>query len=549
MMPTLKKQDSGHDVVAAKLLTGYLKISKKVSDANVYIEKNKVFDADFATYIISWQNNHGTTADGVIGPDTWKAIANSLPACSTSKNRISGYTLALQILMYGNIDYDGVYGPRTKAAVAAYQDAVGLKSDGVCGPKTWNAMLIGVQPKPEPTPKPGKFVKPKDYKQASKPWGPKMYSNHGDKNQTMANSGCGPTAMSDIVYTLKDNGVTPWTIAQLSMKWGDRSNNNGTNWTLFKPHCAEHYKFVKVVKTATLANMKACLDAGGYVVCSMGPGYWTSGGHFITAWKYTDTDIYCNDPASSKRTHQKTSQFMKERKQFFCFYPDVKSGIDNDVPEVPIAIPPEDVKRGSRICDISHHQPTVNYDKFIADTALIILRPGYRGTGGSVKQDTCFVQHADALKARGVRFGTYFYSIADTEEKAREEARMYYKWAKDYDPLFWAMDAEKDSITKKAIVAFVNELRKLGAKKVGCYVANHLYEKYDYASIRDKMDFTWIPRYGSTPPKYKCDLWQYTSTGSVSGISGNVDLNKITGDGHDLAWFTDCGTENQPYNR
>jgi N-acetylmuramoyl-L-alanine amidase len=88
-------------------------------------------------------------------------------------------------------------------------------------------------------------------------------------------------------------------------------------------------------------------------------------------------------------------------------------------------------------------------------------------------------------------------------------------------------------------VAFVDELRKLGAKKVGCYVANHLYNKYDYASIRDQIDFTWIPRYGSTKPVHKCDLWQYTSTGSVEGVSGNVDLNKITGDGKSLDWF--CG--------
>lgn len=181
----------------------------------------------------------------------------------------------------------------------------------------------------------------------------------------------------------------------------------------------------------------------------------------------------------------------------------------------------------------------MNYDKFVADTSLIILRPGYRGTGGSVKQDTCFVKHADALTQRGVRFGTYFYSIADTEAKAREEARMYYKWAKDYNPLFWSMDAELDCITKAAIVAFVDELRRLGAKKVGVYVANQLYDKYDYASIRDKVDFTWIPRYGSKKPDHKCDLWQYTSTGKVDGISGNVDLNKVTGDGHTLEWFCD----------
>lgn len=116
---------------------------------------------------------------------------------------------------------------------------------------------------------------------------------------------------------------------------------------------------------------------------------------------------------------------------------------------------------------------------------------------------------------------------------------MFWQYAKDYSPLFWAGDFEKDSITTVAIVAFVDELRKLGAKKVGCYVANHLYSKYDYASIAEQMDFTWIPRYGSTKPVHTCDLWQYTSTGSVNGINGNVDMSRITGEGHDLNWFTE----------
>lgn len=198
------------------------------------------------------------------------------------------------------------------------------------------------------------------------------------------------------------------------------------------------------------------------------------------------------------------------------------------------------MKRGEKICDISKYQPEVDYDKFIADTALIILRAGYRGTGGGISEDQKFQLHAGELKRRGVRFGVYFYSIANTVEKAQEEARMFWQYARDCEPLFWAGDFEKDSITTGAIVAFVDELRRLGAKKVGCYVANHLYSKYDYASIREQMDFTWIPRYSPTPPVYPCDLWQYTSTGRVGGISGNVDLSRIT-DGHSLAWF--CGEE------
>lgn len=528
MLTTIRHQDTGRLVVVAKCLTGYLKTSKKITDADSYVKVNGVYDADFTAFMVSWQTSHGCTPDGIIGPNTWTAIAKAAPTCSTAKNRTSGYTFALQLLLDGNITADAIYGPRTKAAVVAFQSACGLTADGICGPKTWNGLVVGAQPQPEP----GKFVQPKDFKQGAKPWGPKMYSNHNDHKQTMANSGCGPTAVSDIVYTLRDNTIDPYVIAQQSVAWGDRSYNNGTDWTLFKPHVANYYNFPKCIQTKTLATMKACLDAGGYVVCSMGPGYWTTGGHFICAWKYDNTYIYANDPASNTRKKQKTADFHKQCKQYFCFYPDLPKKEYGGDPE-PI------MKRGNKIVDISKYQPSVNYEKLVKDTALIILRAGYRGTAGGIHEDQVFQIHANAITNWHIRFGVYFYSIATNEDKAREEARMFYNYAKDYNPLFWAGDFENDSITTGAIVAFVDELRKLGAKKVGCYVANHLYNKYDYASIADQMDFTWIPRYGSTKPVHKCDLWQYTSTGSVNGINGNVDMSRITGEGHDLKWFTE----------
>lgn len=536
---TIRHQDSGRLVVVAKLLTGYCRVDSKISDIDSYVKVNGSFDAGYVAHVLAWQSNHGLTSDGVIGPATWAAIAKAAPTCSTGKNRKSGPTLALQMLLDTNITCDGIFGSRTKNAVAVYQAAKGLKADGICGPKTWAAILStgseAVAPasgdSPAVTPSAGTFKQPPDFKQGDWRWGKKMYSNHGDKGQTMANSGCGPTAAADVVAALKDSTVTPWTLAQLAMKWGDRTYNSGTAWSFFK-HIMTEYAFTNMVQSASIDALKACLDAGGYVVCSMGPGYWTSGGHFICAWKYDATYIYCNDPASSSRKKQKIAQFVKERKQFFCFYPDAMPTVTEE-PTKPTATG----YRGTKIVDISKYQPNVDYDALLDDTALVILRAGYRGTLGSIKIDECFKQHAAALTARGVRFGVYFYSIASTEAKAREEARKFVEYAGPYRPLFYAMDAEKAEITTKAIAAFADELKKLGVRQ-GCYVANDKYvSPYNYDSVRDGEDFTWIPRYGSTRPKYKCDMWQYSSTGKVAGISGNVDLDRITGDGHDLKWF------------
>lgn len=309
MLATIRHGDTGDLVRVAQLLTEF-------SQRN---EASGQFDANFVAKVVSWQGNHRLTADAIIGPKTWRTIASTAPTCSTSKNKTSAATQALQILLDGaDLVEDGVYGAKTKAAVAAFQAAAGLIADGICGSKTWTRIITGESIAPV---NPGEFRQPVDYKQGDSRWGKKMYSSTGNKNQTYANSACGPTAMADVIATLVDPSVTPVTMGELALKWGDRTASSGTATSFFK-HVQAHYKFKKMVGTGSLATLKACLDAGGYVVCRMGKGYWTKGGHYICAWKYDSKNIYCNDPASSKRKYQNQSDFVKQRKDFWCFFPE-----------------------------------------------------------------------------------------------------------------------------------------------------------------------------------------------------------------------------------
>ena len=297
----------------------YVRIAQYMTDYTARGKASGIFDADFVAAVCTWQRNNNLTPDGIIGPDTWEKLADKAPLCTTSKNNKSAWTCALQTLLDAGLTIDGIYGSKTKKAVAAFQSSKGLSADGKCGPKTWKALVVGVAETSKPNTSSG-FNKPVDYKQYDSKWATKIFSATGSKSQTMKSSGCGPTAAADVVATLKDSSVTPWTLAQLYMSAGFRTANSGTAWGAFK-WTANKYGFSKFVQTSSLATLKACLDAGGYVVCSMGPGYWTKGGHYICAWKYDSTYIYCNDPASSSRVKQKQSDFVKQRKQFFCFYP------------------------------------------------------------------------------------------------------------------------------------------------------------------------------------------------------------------------------------
>lgn len=227
----------------------------------------------------------------------------------------------LQNLMDG-LKTDGIFGPKTKAAVIMYQSAANLVPDGIVGHKTWASLLANTVTTPTgANSEPGNpFGQPKDYKQGGSPWGPKMYSSRNDPKQTYANSACGPTAAANIVYSAKDKTVTPETLGKLSVANGYRTANNGTAWSFF-PFIAKRFGFKKYLEVKNRATLQAALADGALAVCSMAPGYWTKGGHFITVWKDDGTEIWANDPASSARKKQNGAQFMKECKQIFIFWP------------------------------------------------------------------------------------------------------------------------------------------------------------------------------------------------------------------------------------
>lgn len=193
-----------------------------------------------------------------------------------------------------------------------------------------------------------------------------------------------------------------------------------------------------------------------------------------------------------------------------------------------------------KIIDVSYHNGNIDFNKVKADgIAGVIIRAGY----GKNNLDKKFkVNITNALKA-GLKVGVYWFSYAYTEEMAKAEAEYCLRAVNGYDltlPIFfdWEYDsrsyasrngvnAGKTLITNMNI-AFCKVVANTG-RKAGYYGSLDYFNNYIDASKLSAY-VKWLARY-SNKEQTDCDLWQYTSKGSVAGINGNVDISKTVTEG------------------
>lgn len=182
------------------------------------------------------------------------------------------------------------------------------------------------------------------------------------------------------------------------------------------------------------------------------------------------------------------------------------------------------------IVDISKWNGNINWDKAAPQLDLVIARV----QDGSNYVDPMYKGYVESMKDRGIPFGNYAFCRFVSINDARKEAQDFWERG-DKDSLFWVADVEVKTMGNMQVgtQAFIDELRNLGAQKVGLYIGHHTYEAFGAANINS--DFIWIPRYGSKKPNYSCDIWQYTDSGEVAGI-GKCDMNYLIGD-KTLSWF------------
>ncbi|MDP4120984.1 MAG: C39 family peptidase [Bacillota bacterium] len=135
--------------------------------------------------------------------------------------------------------------------------------------------------------------------------------------ETIKESGCGIVS-STMMLNAFGIKVTVQELAKLSMDHHYRVES-GTSWALF-PFIAKTYD-LQMTQTDDMATVEKALQNGSLVICSMGPGTFTKGGHFILAYDYAGGMLYFCDPASALRTGRAYSPELvqKEHKEYFIF--------------------------------------------------------------------------------------------------------------------------------------------------------------------------------------------------------------------------------------
>ncbi|MGW5613046.1 penicillin-insensitive murein endopeptidase [Streptomyces sp. NPDC003877] len=90
--------------------------------------------------VVAFQQAKGLTADGIVGPATWDALAVTVRQ-GDSGPAVRAVQSLLNAKRSAGLSADGAFGSATQEAVRAFQSHAGIGADGVVGPATWKNLL------------------------------------------------------------------------------------------------------------------------------------------------------------------------------------------------------------------------------------------------------------------------------------------------------------------------------------------------------------------------------------------------------------------------
>ena len=193
---------------------------------------------------------------------------------------------------------------------------------------------------------------------------------------------------------------------------------------------------------------------------------------------------------------------------------------------------------GTMGIDVSKHNGNIDWNAVKnSGVSFVIIRCGYRGSStGVLVEDPMFRSNIKGAKAAGLKVGVYFFCQAVNEVEAVEEASMAVSLVSGYGldmPIFLDVESANggrgDKISKETRTAvckaFCQTVQNSGYS-AGIYANKTWFnEKINTGSLTSYK--IWLAQYASTPTytTTRYDMWQYSSKGKISGISGDVDLD------------------------
>jgi lysozyme len=197
----------------------------------------------------------------------------------------------------------------------------------------------------------------------------------------------------------------------------------------------------------------------------------------------------------------------------------------------------------SKGIDVSHHQGIIDWPKVRAgniDFAFI------KATEGIGYVDPQFKRNAAGANAAGILVGYYHYAHPETN-KALDEARAFVEATKGQSAqLPYVLDLEGEAAAiDRAILSlwaytFMKEVQRLTGADVMLYTGAY-FARDQLNNILAEFPL-WVAHYGAASPlpngTWKdWTVFQYSSTGVVQGVIGNVDLNEYNGSVEDMQGY------------
>ena len=198
---------------------------------------------------------------------------------------------------------------------------------------------------------------------------------------------------------------------------------------------------------------------------------------------------------------------------------------------------PDGVLKSLTGIDVSKYQGKIDWDKVKNDGIdFAIIRIGF-GEDITSQDDPSAIYNMSECTRLNIPFGVYLYSYALSQEQVNSEVSHALRMIKGFTPtvgVFYDMEDQSqiNALTISELntfaYSFMSQIRRAG------YTAGLYANKYwltTYLTNDNLQEYlTWIANYnltGTQSPDYDkpYQIWQYSSTGTVNGIDGDVDLD------------------------